>query len=162
MEETSSVGSLHEQLRGILEPLGVSMEAPPLDEQLRGILEPLGVCLEHPHERASTGEEAPSFIVPLYQIYVTCEQANLARLRENLVAWLRTSCCTGRVLLGTTPKRQERYLIVVSLSPFPAALFEQIKAAEEVTDYCCLHLAIDIGDESDEDSDGGLGATPST
>jgi hypothetical protein len=161
MEEASSVGSLNEQLRHILEPLGVSMEAPPLEEQLQGILEPLGVCIEHPHERASTWEEAPSFIVPLYQIYVTCEQADLHQLRENLDAWLRASCCTGRVLLGTTPKRQERYLVVVSLSPFPAALFERIKAAEEVSDYCCIHLAIDIG-ESDGDSDDGLGATPGT
>ena len=161
MEETSSVGSLNEQLRHILEPLGVSMEAPPLEEQLQGILEPLGVCVEQPHERASYKEEAPSFIVPLYQIYVTCKQAALAQLREKLVAWLRANGCTGRALLGTTPKRQERYLVVVSLSPFPAPLFEQIKAAEEVTDYCCLNLAIDIGD-SDEEPDGGLGATPGT
>ena len=159
MEETSSVGSLNEQLWHILEPLGVMMEVPSLAEQLRGVLEPLGVCFENPHERASTGEEAPSFIVPLYQIYVTCEQADLAQLRERLTAWLRANLCTGHVLLGTTPKRRERYLVVVSLSPFPAILFEQIKGAEEVTDYCCLHLAIDIG-ESDGDSDGGLGATP--
>jgi predicted thioredoxin/glutaredoxin len=160
MEETSSVGSLNEQLRHILEPLGVSMEVPPLEEQLRRILEPLRVRAEETHERADGREEATSFIVPLYQIYVTCEQADLAQLRENLIAWLRARSCTGRVLLGTTPKRQERYLVVVSLSPFPADLFEQIKATEEVTDYCCLNLAIDIG-ESEGDTDGGIGATPS-
>jgi hypothetical protein len=125
------------------------LSAAHIDEQLARLLEPLGVKVEAPTEseqrshHTMRGEVEAHFSVSY--LHLRCRNTRRLSLLASVMTLLNDHLGEANcVAHAATGKQQEGYLVFASTTPFPESITSWIGALEDVTDWYCHTVALDL------------------